>query len=44
MPVQKHAFAGGDGPQKPLVESEYNPFETKNIYNEPSMPDERRVA
>jgi len=44
MPVQKHAWAGSDHPQKPLVESEYNPFDSKNIYNEPSMPDERRVA
>src|SRR4029077_18434615 len=42
MPVQKHAFAGGDGPQKPLVESEYNPFSSKSIYGE--IPDERRVA
>jgi hypothetical protein len=44
MPVQKHAYAGGDGPQKPMVESEYDPFDTKRIYNEPSMPEERRVA
>jgi hypothetical protein len=42
MPVAKHAYAGSDGPQKPLVESEYNPFTTQSIYNE--MPEERRVA
>jgi hypothetical protein len=42
MPVQKHAFAGSDRPQKPLVESEYNPFESKHIYGE--IPDDRRVA
>jgi hypothetical protein len=42
MPVQKHAFAGHDGPQKPLVESEYNPFESKSIYG--NLQDDRRVA
>jgi hypothetical protein len=34
MPVAAHAHAGRDGPQKPLVESEYNPFETRHIYGE----------
>lgn len=30
-PVAAHAGAGGDGPQKPLVESEYNPFDEKRM-------------
>ena len=43
MPVQSHAWAGQtERPNKPLVESEYNPFTTQSIYNE--MPEERRVA
>lgn len=44
MPVQKHAFAGSDGPQKPLVESEYNPFASKSIYGTILDPEDRRVA
>lgn len=42
LPVQAHQHAGGQMNQKPLVESEYNPFDRKHIYNEPSMPEERR--
>jgi hypothetical protein len=47
MPVIAHQFAGGgDRPHKPLVQSEYNPFATKNIYGEMVDPEqeERRVA
>lgn len=34
MPVAAHQGAGGEGPGKPLVESEYDPFDTKMIYGE----------
>jgi hypothetical protein len=44
MPVQKHAHAGSDGSQRPLVESEYNPFATNSIYGTVPDPEERRVA
>ena len=45
LPVQAHAHAGGDGPKKPLVESEYNPFERKHMYNElDTEVEERKVA
>lgn len=30
-PLASHAFAGGEHPQKPLVESEYDPFEEKRM-------------
>lgn len=42
LPVQAHAHAGGPGPQKPLVESEYDPFSRKSMYDE--LVDDRRVA
>jgi hypothetical protein len=42
LPVAAHAHAGSDRPQGPLVESEYNPFDRKHIYNEPI--EDRRVA
>lgn len=31
MPVNKHIRAGGEGPQKPMVESEYNPFSPERM-------------
>jgi len=31
MPVAKHAHAGSDAPQKPLVETEYNPFDKERM-------------
>lgn len=31
LPVASHANAGGEHPQKPLVESEYNPFDEKHM-------------
>jgi len=31
LPVAAHANAGGEHPQKPLVESEYNPFDEKHM-------------
>jgi len=34
MIVEAHQHAGSDRPGKPLVESEYNPFETKHLYGE----------
>ena len=30
-PVAAHAHAGGDGPQKPIVEHEYNPFSPERM-------------
>jgi len=46
LPVAAHQGAGGIGPGKPLVQSEYNPFDTKNIYGDMVDPDQedRRVA
>jgi hypothetical protein len=44
LPVARHAHAGGDGPQKPLVESEYNPFTTRSIYGDEPIEDDRRAA
>lgn len=45
LPVASHQGAGRDGPQEPLVKSEYNPFTTRSIYNEePPEAEERRVA
>jgi hypothetical protein len=41
MPVAAHAGAGREGPQRPLVESEYNPFDRKHMYDE---LEDRRVA
>jgi hypothetical protein len=43
LPVAAHAHAGGDGPRKPLVESEYNPFTSRSIYGD-EFGEERRVA
>lgn len=31
FPVNRHAHAGGEGPHKPLVESEYNPFSPERM-------------
>jgi hypothetical protein len=42
MPVQ--ATRRDEFPNKPLVQSEYNPFDTKNIYGDRTEADERRVA
>ena len=43
MPVQSHAWAGQmDRPNKPLVESEYDPFATQAIYHD--RVEERRIA
>jgi hypothetical protein len=36
--VSSHAHAGGEGPHKPLVEFEYNPFDHKWIYPEIERP------
>lgn len=30
-PLASHAFAGGDHPQKPLIETEWDPFESKRM-------------
>lgn len=43
LPVQAHQHAGGPGPQKPLVESEYDPFASKSIYGN-EFTEDRRVA
>jgi hypothetical protein len=46
MPVVAHQHAGGEGFHKPLVESEYNPFDMKRVegdYN-PVHEDRREVA
>jgi hypothetical protein len=46
LPVAAHEGAGRDGPGKPLVVSEYNPFSVKNIYGDLIDPEQedRRVA
>jgi hypothetical protein len=46
MPVAAHQGAGSDGPGKPLVQSEYDPFSKNNIYGNVVDPDQedRRVA
>jgi hypothetical protein len=46
LPVAAHEGAGRDGPGKPLVVSEYDPFSKKNIYGEIVDPEQedRRVA
>jgi hypothetical protein len=31
LPLAAHAQAGGDGPRKPLVESEYDPFSPERM-------------
>src|SRR5262245_29524403 len=31
LPVANHEFAGGEYPQKPMVESEYNPFDPERM-------------
>ena len=31
LPVQPHAYAGGEYPRKPMVESEYNPFSPERM-------------
>jgi hypothetical protein len=46
MPVAAHQHAGGMGPGKPLVESEYDPLDMKRLesdYN-PIHPDRREAA
>jgi len=34
LPVQAHQGAGREGPQRPLVESEYNPFDRQYLQEE----------
>src|SRR4030095_15665214 len=42
MPVQSHAWAGQtERPNKPMVESEYDPFTTRSIYHEPVSAERR---
>jgi len=44
MPVAAHQHAGREGPGKPLVESEYNPFDRKWMGDFPVEEERREVA
>lgn len=44
MPVAAHQHAGREGPGKPLVETEYNPFDRKWMGDYPVEDDRREVA